>query len=139
MRRLGHARPGTSPPAGMVTRVIRLVATPAALRVAAATLAAADPARTARSAQTARAGQHAAINCEYSGLCAEVANPAEVFGPEYVGHDEPSAVFYSNAPGSGNHMTYSMRLPHDPSADNPNTPGKSYQFQLNGAIWLGMA
>jgi hypothetical protein len=81
---------------------------------------------------------HAALNCEYA-MCAEVANSADVFGNEYVGHDEPSAVFYSNMPGAGNHMGYSFRLPHDPSAANPNTPGKSYQFELNGAIWLGMA
>src|SRR5260370_13082075 len=36
-------------------------------------------------------------------------------------------------------MTYSVRLPHDPSPSNPNTPGKSYQFELNGALWFGMA
>jgi hypothetical protein len=87
----------------------------------------------------ARADQHAAINCEYSAACAEVANSADVFGSEYVGHDEPSAVFYSNVPGAGNHMTYSLQLPRDPSANNPNKPGKSYQFELNGAIWFGMA
>src|SRR5262249_61488916 len=28
----------------------------------------------------------------------------------YVGHDEPSVKFISSAPGSGNHMTYFMRL-----------------------------
>src|SRR5262245_15005676 len=120
-------------------KLIRLVAIPGTLLVAAATLAAANPAQTARSAQAASAAQHAAIDCEYRSLCAEVANPAEVFGPEYVGHDEPSAVFYSNTPGAGNHMTYSLRLPHDPSPANPTTPGKSYSFQLNGSIWLGMA
>jgi len=48
-------------------------------------------------------------------------------------------VFYSNVPGSGNHMTYAVTLPHDPSPLNPNTPGKSYQFELNGALWFGMA
>jgi hypothetical protein len=117
------------------------------LLIAAATMAATRPltgvraasaAPAVRTAQAASASQHAAINCEY-GLCAEVANPADVFGTSYVGHDEPSAVFYSNAPGSGNHMTYSLRLPRDPSPANPNTPGKSYQFQLNGALWFGMA
>src|SRR5215831_10272753 len=99
-------------------RLIRLIAIPGTLLVAGATLAAANPAQTARSAQAASVGRHTAINCEYSSLCAEVANPADVFGPEYVGHDEPSAVFYSNTPGAGNHMTYTMRLPHDPSAAN---------------------
>ena len=82
---------------------------------------------------------HAAINCEYSSMCAEVADPAAVFGSEYVGHDEPALAFYSNVAGAGNHMTYSFRLPRDPSSANPNTPGKSYQFELNGTFWLGMA
>jgi hypothetical protein len=73
-------------------------------------------------------------------LCAEVANPAEVFGEDsYVGHDEPSLGFYSDTPGAGNHMTYSFRLPQDPPSANPTVPGKSFQFELNGAFWLGMA
>lgn len=83
-------------------KVIRLVAIPATLLVAAATLAAASPAQAGHAAHAAAASQHAAINCEYSSsLCAEVASPADVFGSEYVGHDEPSAVFYSNVPGPG--------------------------------------
>jgi hypothetical protein len=85
------------------------------------------------------AGAHAAINCEYSSVCAEVADPGSVFGPDYVGHDEPSLVFYSNVAGAGNNATYTFRLPRDPSAANPNTPGKSYEFELNGALWFGMA
>jgi hypothetical protein len=120
-------------------RLTRLVAIPGSLLIAGAALAAASPAQAGHVARAAAAGQHAAINCEYSGVCAEVASPADVFGAEYVGHDEPSTVFYSNTPGAGNHMTYSLRLPHDPSPASPNTPGKSYQFQLNGALWLGMA
>ena len=90
-------------------------------------------------AASAQAAAHAAINCEYSSVCAEVADSASVFGSEYVGHDEPSLVFYSNEAGAGNNATYTLRLPRDPSAANPNTPGKSYQFELNGAMWLGMA
>jgi hypothetical protein len=78
-----------------------------------------------------------ALNCRYA-LCAEVANPEEVFGEgNYVGHDEPSNIFYSNAPGSGNNVRYQLKLPTDPSANRPN--GKSYQFALNGAFWFGMA
>ena len=54
-----------------------------ALLVAAASIAA-GPAASARSAATAAraapAASHVAINCEYSSLCAEVANPTEVFG-----------------------------------------------------------
>ena len=119
-------------------RPLRLVAVPGILLIAGASLVAATPAQALHAGGAANASQHAAINCE-DGLCAEVANPEEAFGSEYVGHDEPSAVFYSNTPGAGNHMTYSLVLPHDPSPANPNTPGKSYSFELNGSIWLGMA
>src|SRR5215469_15903392 len=115
----------------------RLVAIPGTLLLVGATMAAADLGAVAPA--VASTGPHAAIDCEYSALCAEVANSADVFGSEYVGHDEPSAVFYSKTPGAGNHMTYSVRLPHDPSPANPDTPGKSYQFELNGSIWFGMA
>ena len=117
-------------------KLVRLVAIPGSLLIAGATLAAIS---VASAAPAAGASHHAAINCAYSASCAEVANPSEVFGSEYVGHDEPAAAFYSNIPGSGNHMTYSVRLPHDPSPANPNTPGKSFQFELNGALWFGMA
>src|SRR5438034_11188446 len=115
----------------------------AVLLVAAASIAAAGPAAsagsTATAARAAPATEHVAINCEYSSLCAEVANPKEVFGGEYVGHDEPSTVFYSNKPGSGNRNQYEVVLPHDPSPDNPMADGKSYHFELNGALWFGMA
>jgi len=84
-------------------------------------------------------GTHMALNCEYSTLCTEVANSSEAFGPEYVGHDEPSTVFYSNKPGAGNHVQYDVVLPRDPSPRNPNAPGKAFQFELNGALWFGMA
>ena len=123
-------------------KFVRLMAIPGSVLIVGATLVAANAASAApgaRSLQAADASQYMAINCEYSALCAEVANPSEIFGSHYVGHDEPSDLFYSNVPGSGNNMTYSMTLPHDPSAANPTTPGKSYQFQLNGALWFGMA
>ena len=120
-------------------KVIRLVAIPATLLVAGATLAAANPRHPMRTAHAASASQHAAINCEYSAMCAEVGNPQEIFGSDYVGHDEPSNLFYSNVPGSGSQMAYSVTLPHDPPVTNPNAPGKSFQFELNGALWFGMA
>src|SRR5215472_11310438 len=114
----------------------RLFTSAAAVLIAAASIAAAGPAASARSAATAAraapATSHVAINCEYSSLCAEVANPKEAFGDEYVGHDEPSAVFYSNKPGSGNRNQYQVVIPHDPSPSNPQA--KSYHFELNGAI-----
>jgi hypothetical protein len=81
---------------------------------------------------------HAHIDCSRSSTCADVAESDDVFG-HYVGHDEPSTLFYSNTPGSGNRMQYDMTLPKDPPAASPTAPGKSYQFELNGAFWFGMA
>jgi hypothetical protein len=60
------------------------------------------------------ANSHVSVKCAVSKICPDVAESDEVFG-NYVGHDEPSAVFYSNEPGSGNRMQYSVRLPGDPS------------------------
>ena len=89
-------------------------------------------------AGTAAATTNVHINCAESSLCAEVANYADVFGANYyVGHDEPTATFYSNRPGSGNNLRYVVTLPRDPSPSNPST--KSYNFQLDGALWFGMA
>jgi hypothetical protein len=83
--------------------------------------------------------KHMHIDCSTSAaMCAEVANSDEVFG-HYVGHDEPSLAFYSHKPGSGNHMSYNITLPVDPSASNPNKVNKSYSFELSGADWFGMA
>src|SRR5258708_16210514 len=49
-------------------------------------------------------------------LCTEVANPREAFGNSYyVGHDEPSTLFYSNTPGSGNHVRYQLTIPTEPA------------------------
>jgi hypothetical protein len=80
-----------------------------------------------------------AINCANSAaMCTEVGNSWQVFG-KYVGHDEPSMLFNSAVPGSGNHMSYNVTLPTDPSATDPTAPGKSFQFELSGADWFGMA
>ena len=86
------------------------------------------------------ASPHMSINCEYSTLCPDLGDNSAVYGDdEYVGHDEPSLLFYSNKPGAGNNMQYQFTLPKDPTPDHPTTPGKSYNFELNGAIWFGMA
>jgi hypothetical protein len=78
------------------------------------------------------------IDCSLQeSLCVEVANSDEVFG-HYVGHDEPSLLFDSTLPGSGNRMRYSGILPREPAASN--VPGqKSYDFQLYATFWFGMA
>ncbi len=91
----------------------------------------------AKAAQVAST-QHMHINCAViSYICTDVGESDEIFG-HYVGHDEPSTMFYSNQPGSGNRARYQLTLPKDPSASNPLTPGKSYQFEFLPVFWFGM-
>jgi hypothetical protein len=85
--------------------------------------------------------QHKSTNCVVNSLfCSEVYDSQKVFGTDqYVGHDEPSVLFYSNRPGSGNQMRYELTLPKDPSPSQPLTTGKSFNFELHPAFFFGMA
>ena len=56
----------------------------------------------------------------------------------YVGHDEPSVKFISTTPGSGNTMTYLMRLPRDPVAPPTNTGSVTHYVELSVAPWFGL-
>src|SRR6266699_3897654 len=85
-------------------------------------------------------GAHAAHSTRSAALdgplCAEKAICADVdatlkYENKYVGHDEPSTLFYSGVPGSGNRMRYRLTLPTDPAPANPQAPGKSFNFQLH--------
>ncbi|HYW86357.1 MAG TPA: hypothetical protein VFB50_01195, partial [Chloroflexota bacterium] len=74
-----------------------------------------------------------------SPLCPEVEDSAQVFG-HYVGHDEPSLLFYSNEPGSGNSTRYQLRLPEEPpTLPTADGTGGTFNFQLHPALWVGMA
>src|SRR6266568_4590357 len=81
------------------------------------------------------ASTHSHISCADGRiLCTEVQDPEEVFGEgQYVGHDEPSTLFYSNQPGSGNQMTYTLKLPNDPKPGPGKVPqpGQSFNFELH--------
>jgi hypothetical protein len=56
----------------------------------------------------------------------------------YVGHDEPSVKFISSQPGSGNTMTYLMKLSRDP-ARAPTASGSVVDYgQLSVAPWFGL-
>jgi hypothetical protein len=56
----------------------------------------------------------------------------------YVGHDEPSVKFISSQPGSGNTMTYTMRLPTDPRKA-PTADGSVTDYgELSVAPWFGL-
>jgi hypothetical protein len=114
---------------------MRFVARSGALIALAVTVAA-----LAGAGSVGAADQHMHIDCAESAACPEVAEYADTFGSNYyVGHDEPTATFYSDIPGSGNQMRYNFTLPADPSSSNPSAPGKSYNFQLHPALWFGMA
>jgi hypothetical protein len=73
--------------------------------------------------------------------CAEVSDSEQVFGEgTYVGHDEPSVLYYGNTPGAGNDNTYFLRLPKDPpSQPKQDGSGSTWNFQLHPAFWFGMA
>ncbi|HEX9599420.1 MAG TPA: hypothetical protein VF963_08590 [Gaiellaceae bacterium] len=76
---------------------------------------------------------------EPTALCAEPLDSIG-YGGEYTGHDEPSLLFYSNTPGSGNSSFYRLQLPTDPQV-LPNQTGTAgtWNFQLHIAFWVGMA
>jgi hypothetical protein len=78
--------------------------------------------------------------CEVnSGLCTERADNRNSEG-EYIGHDEPSLLFYSNRKGSGNSSVYKFVLPKDPPlVPTQDGKGGTWNFQLHPTFWLGMA
>ena len=88
----------------------------------------------------AAAPKHHHIDCAANApTCAEVYDSEKVFGEDvYVGHDEPSLLFYSDTAGAGNNVRYQVVLPTDPSPNNPLMRGKSYGFELHIAPWFGM-
>ena len=87
-------------------------------------------------AQAASSNQKIHISCEYSRICPDLADNAAVYD-EYVGHDEPSLLFYSDKAGSGNQLQYLVRIPKDPPPAQPLS--RSYNFELSGTFWFGMA
>ena len=82
------------------------------------------------------------IDCaKATSLCAEVHDSELVYGEDvYVGHDEPSLLFYDNDAGAGNNATYLVKLPKDPpTMPTQDGTGGTFNFQLHPAIWFGMA
>jgi hypothetical protein len=83
--------------------------------------------------------------CDDNGpLCTEInefpTGQTTNYEGQYVGHDEPSLLFYSNVPGSGNHMQYRLVLPRDPPVlPNQAGTGGTFNFQLHPAFWFGIA
>ena len=56
----------------------------------------------------------------------------------YIGHDEPSVKFISHAAGSGNTMTYLMKLPVDPKKAPTATGSVTKYGELSIAPWFGL-
>jgi hypothetical protein len=73
----------------------------------------------------------------YNSLCVDTSSDPP---GGYVGHDEPSVLFKSGQPGSGNDMTYTMTLPKDPKQQPNNTGvgGTTWNFQLRPTFWFGL-
>jgi hypothetical protein len=119
--------------------VFTIFALVAAIAASMATGALYGPVSRAHAATTA--SSHVHINCAGgAATCTEVYDSEAVFGEGvYVGHDEPSNLFYSNVPGSGNRNSWKLTLPKDPSPSAPTAPGKSFNFELHPAFWFGMA
>jgi hypothetical protein len=58
---------------------------------------------------------------------------------EYIGHDEPAQLYYSNQPGSGNNVAFQLVLPKDPpTPPEQDGSGGTDNFQLNPTFWIGM-
>jgi len=74
-----------------------------------------------------------------SALCPDLADSQFLTG-KYIGHDEPSLLFYSNQPGAGNSNSWQLRLPKDPPVQPTDAgTGGTFNFQLHPAFWFGMA
>lgn len=74
---------------------------------------------------------------EYAGYDQAIKHGAHISG--YIGHDEPATLFYSKRAGSGNDVSYQMRLPKDPpTKPKQNGSGGTDSFQLHPTFWLGM-
>jgi hypothetical protein len=74
---------------------------------------------------------------ELPGYDAAVAKGARI--QPYIGHDEPMVQFFSDRPGSGNDVTYRLRLPKDPpTLPRQDGSGGNFNFQQRATFWLGM-
>jgi hypothetical protein len=56
----------------------------------------------------------------------------------YVGHDEPAVKFISSLAGSGNTMSYAMRLPKDPAKAPTASGSVTHYGELSVAPWFGL-
>src|SRR4051794_40249451 len=93
---------------------------------------------TAMFRQSAAARHHQSLCQSHVALCTDTYT--DLIEDEYVGHDEPSLLFKSNQPGSGNDVSYDIRLPKDPQGPKPKNDGtgSTWNFELRPTFWFGM-
>jgi hypothetical protein len=90
------------------------------------------------------AGGHKGQKAEYGTLACEdgkimCQDPVQNLPGHYIGHDEPSVGFQSRRAGSGNDVTYTVRLPKNPpTLPQQNEKGGTWDFMLRPTFWLGM-
>ena len=90
----------------------------------------------AASPRSAPALQHESLCESARALCAD---PYATLGEGYVGHDEPSVLFKSGVRGSGNDITYQVKLPTNPTQQPKNNgKGATWDFQLRPTFWFGL-
>lgn len=117
---------------------LRLVVGVLAVLAIALSLAGAYLARPSHTAKAAAAHVQPFCNT-HPQFCTETTDPWNYAG-QYTGHDEPSLLFYSDTPGSGNSNLYQLKLPTDPpTAPNDSGTGGTWNIQLHPAFWFGMA
>ena len=78
-------------------------------------------------AKAAKADSDKEPFCVQKQICAD----ANDYGEYYVGHDEPSLLFYSNKPDSGNSYVSRLTLPKDPPK------AASVRPVITGEAWCG--
>jgi hypothetical protein len=88
-------------------------------------------------AGTAYSDEYGGRRCDQGNpLCTETVDPPK---KGYIGHDEPSVLFYSATAGAGNSQFYKLTLPKDPpTLPKQNGNGGTFNFQLHPAFWFGV-
>jgi hypothetical protein len=78
--------------------------------------------------------------CEsHAGTCPDTQEVLNYEG-NYVGHDEPSVLFYSDRAGSGNSNEWNLQIPNEaPVLPTQDGTGGTWNFQQHAAFWFGMA
>jgi len=135
MGRIALVRTGRRLAESKSLRLTVLAVTAAGL-VLALQAAAARPAASSGPKAAGVSGYDEPLCVSHSSLCADAYdNPAG----EYVGHDEPSIEYKSGQPGSGNDMTYTVRLPDDPPLKpKADGSGGTWNFELRPTFWFGL-